>query len=398
MSNAGWYSEGFEQSLNVCVAANEDGRLEVFTYESVGAGRVWHKWQLAPNNGWSSWAPFDPVVDEYTYNNEWLSGHTDLFAGLTGNGDSRLQAVTQGDWIVAQTNKNNGWGGWGRIQSNGMPDSLLLTTLARSIDGRLYAFGVDQRPLDVLFSEQDAVGGNWGSWQNFGHPTDHDAFYAVRVDDWGFRSGFPRAPGQNQAVGANQDGRLEIFGASRLQMWHMWQTDLNDQNKWLTWQPLGMPPSGIENLRDWVVIQNQDGRLEVFAASTDSHFWHTWQATPNGGWEPWALLPGLEVTFWPKQVPENPVKGTFRAARDSDGCIELFAVGREGGVFILKQRRPNGGWPDAWEALGGEQITALDVGQNQDGRLEVFIVSGGSVWHRWQMESGRDGQWSTHEA
>jgi hypothetical protein len=33
------------------------------------------------------------------------------------------------------------------------------------------------------------------------------------------------------------------------------------------------------------VIQNEDGRIEVFALSPDNRVWHTWQISPNNGWE-----------------------------------------------------------------------------------------------------------------
>jgi hypothetical protein len=35
------------------VAQDADGRLEVFVHGTDNA--LWHIWQTAPNNGWSSW-------------------------------------------------------------------------------------------------------------------------------------------------------------------------------------------------------------------------------------------------------------------------------------------------------------------------------------------------------
>jgi hypothetical protein len=40
-----------------------------------------------------------------------------------------------------------------------------------------------------------------------------------------------------------------------------------------------------------VVIQNQDGRLEVFGTAPDDTIWHTWQIAPNNGWwSPWTRI------------------------------------------------------------------------------------------------------------
>jgi hypothetical protein len=398
LPNTGWYSEGNGQFTNIAVAANENGRLEIFSYESVGAGRIFHKWQTHPNGGWVDWSPFGVVKDRY-YFNEYLNGHTDLFVGI--DAQSRLQLVTQGDWTIGQKSMNGIWGDWHRIQSSGMPDSLLLTGMARSIDGRLYVFGVDQVALDVRYSEQDS-GGSWSDWRNFGHPTDGDgeAFVAVRLDDWVFRSGFARWRAPNLGVGCNQDGRIEIYGASPLKMWHRWQSNRSKLSEWVPWEPLGTPQPRIDNLADWTVIQNEDGRLEVFAAGTDGtndQIWHIWQGDPNGGWGTWDPLPGLFLSPLPKPQPTSPLKGALRAARTVDGRLKIFAIGQGGGLFTQTQIGASGvgGWESGWESLGGENITAFDVGQNADGRLEVFIVSSGSVWHRWQRFG--DLLWSTDE-
>src|SRR5207249_2963076 len=182
-----------------------------FSYENVSTSRVSHMWQGAPSSsGWSAWLPFG-VVKDYHYSNTYLSGHTDLFVGLSGEGHSCLRVVTQGDWSIEQTKMNNGWGDWDMVKSLGMPQQLLVTAITRSIDGRQYVFGVDQGSLDVIYTEQSGVNSPFSDWRNFGHPTQDDASYAVRADDWNFRSGYARARAANQAVGANQDGRLEIF-------------------------------------------------------------------------------------------------------------------------------------------------------------------------------------------
>jgi hypothetical protein len=59
--NGGWYGywdswDGFGGVItsNVAVANNQDGRLEVFVRGEPRFFAVWHKFQTAPNNGWSA--------------------------------------------------------------------------------------------------------------------------------------------------------------------------------------------------------------------------------------------------------------------------------------------------------------------------------------------------------
>jgi hypothetical protein len=406
MPNRDWYVHKppfppQNRFTNIAVAANADGRLEIYTYEDASL-RLFHKWQVEPNIGWSDWSPLGAVM-EYYYQNYYLFGQTDLFVGVDAG--LRQQLITQGDWSVGQTAADNGWGNLYRIQSNGMPAKLFLTGMAKSVDSRLYSFGVDWGSLNVYCVEQDS-NGSWGGWQNFGHPTSADgsvpageAFQVVRMDDWNFRSQFARVRAPNGGVGGNKDGRIEIFGASPVQMWHKWQTDLSNLSHWSAWSGLGSPQPRIDNLRDWVVIQNEDGRLEVFAAGKESEgidkIWHIWQDVPNGGWSQWSLLSDLILA--PGWLFEKPLKGVVRAARTNDGRLMIFAIGQDGSLRTKSQLLPNGGtgWQAGWDSLGGENITAFDVGQNEDGRLEVFIISNGSVWHRWQMDDFLT--WSTVE-
>lgn len=50
---------------------------------------------------------------------------------------------------------------------------------------------------------------------------------------------------------------------------------------WHTWEHLHKP-SGWFHLHTNAVGRNQDGRLEVFAVSTDGALWQIWQRAPNG--------------------------------------------------------------------------------------------------------------------
>jgi hypothetical protein len=85
---------------------------------------------------------------------------------------------------------------------------------------------------------------------------------------------------RNLVVGQNADGRLEVFGtAGDDTIWHTWQTSPSDG--WSSWEPFHTVGDRLRNL---VVGQNADGRLEVFGTAGDDTIWHTWQTSPSDGW------------------------------------------------------------------------------------------------------------------
>ena len=394
MTNAGWYNEGNRGSTleNLAVAADEDGRLEVFTYENAGYNQILHKWQVRQNANWTDWVPL-PVVQDQRYQSMFLEGHTNLFVALLQNG--ALWLVTESLWSIKQTAANQGWSGWGHV--DGFPDTFIPSAVLRSMNGKLAVFGVDQDSFDILFTSEVAPNGGWAPVGNFGNMNPDWGSWVVRADDWPYRSLPARSGRPTTAVGANEDGRLQFFAVSPQAVFGRYQTALNGDSPWSDWLDLGAPPN-LENNGDECVIQNEDGHLEVFAVGSpgagalDYRWCHLWQNGPNGGWtlKNWTLLAGSqEVAFWPH-------RSTLRAARNTSGSIQLFAIGPQGDVLYTSQTEPNRGWTGNWTSLGGEAITAMEVGQNEDGRLEVFIISNGSLWHRWQTRAGLD-HWSSDE-
>ena len=68
---------------------------------------------------------------------------------------------------------------------------------------------------------------------------------------------------------------------------------------------------------------------------------------------------------------------------NQDGRLEVFARGGDGALWHIWQTSPNNGW-SGWHSLGGK-IWDPCVGNNKDGRLEVFARGGdGALWHIWQ--------------
>ena len=58
------------------VGSNEDGRLEIFV--QAADNTFWHKWQTAPNNGWSDWQGLQGSGSAFLGRNN--DGRLELFA------------------------------------------------------------------------------------------------------------------------------------------------------------------------------------------------------------------------------------------------------------------------------------------------------------------------------
>jgi ligand-binding sensor domain-containing protein/signal transduction histidine kinase len=135
-----------------------------------------------------------------------------------------------------------------------------------------------------------------------------------------------------------------------------------------------------------VVAQNSDGRLEVFRVDAEGELYHKWQKEAGGDWSPWVSLGG-----WLMQ--------DISVARESDGRLVVFAVDKMSRVLRYKRRldpiHPEGDWP-TWSTLGKEEMVRapVAVGQNLDGRLELFAVDAenGSLRRIW--ETSASGDWS----
>jgi GH25 family lysozyme M1 (1,4-beta-N-acetylmuramidase)/acylphosphatase len=127
------------------------------------------------------------------------------------------------------------------------------------------------------------------------------------------------------------------------------------------------------------ITQNGDGRLEMFARASDNGVWHDWQTSANGSWNGWADLKGT--------TEASPV-----VANDADGRLEVFVI--VGGHLFHTFQLPGGGWYDGWLDEGdGNLVGEASAQLNSDGTLEVFArATSGALEHKWQTSA--NGTWS----
>jgi hypothetical protein len=346
------------------VAANGDGRLELFAFTIDGA--LWRIEQTAWSNGWSSWttqgaggswpATVAPGGDgrlelfvagtglghasQTAWSNGW-SGWTSLGSpppspeqgffgpGVAPNADGRLEVfVANGQlWRVEQTawSSSNGWSTW--LPHGAPPGRFVIgpVTAGRTADGRVEVFVVDN--AGTLWNiRQTAVTGPWSDWDSFGSA-------GGGLDD-------------RPALARNADGRLTLFvrgndGA----LWSRLQTQVSAADEWSDWVSEGVAGGGF--LDHPVVGSSADGRLELFLTGRDGNVWHKWQTAASNGWSAW--------------VSEDSAGGGFTDAapelgRNGDGRLELFAVARDGNLWHKWQTAASNGW-SGWASLGQPGVT-----------------------------------------
>ncbi len=338
-SNCGGDSNQSAGSFSA-VGQNTDGRLEVFARATSG-GTVYHDWQLW-SAGWyqvTNYATADAPI-------------------AAANSDGRLEVFATGtDGVV--------WHDWQPF--NGGPFGLPGFTasgspaVARDRDGRLEIFATSRVNGTISHIWQTAPNSGWSRWYSLSG-----------------QGGFQAA--SRPVVGANPDGRLEVFAIGRDgTVWHSWQTSPN--GGWSPFYSLGGSLSGQLS-----VANNSDGRLEVVGRSSAGSAWHTWQTSPGGGWAgQWAGLGG--------SLGGNPV-----VAMNQDGTLQLFAVGTDRNLQSVWQGSAGGGWTSNWYSLTGNQSNPAIpgglsgdpvVGLNTVGTLEAFIAGADSqIYHQWQTSPG----------
>jgi hypothetical protein len=297
------------------VGRNADGRLEIFISGSDGA--LWHTWQTTAGGSW---------------NNTWFSlGQLSDGVGAGGiidvvtNTDGRLEVFTPASdgafWHIGQIAPNGTWSSWSGL---GMWSSLGMVNLgypvaARNADGRLEVFTCDSGGM-IWYIGQMTAGGNWyTNWLPLGQPSTTSGPAQVTPP----------------VVSQNADGRLEVFttiwdtldGA----IWHKSQTSPN--GTWSDWSSLGGPTT--TRLTSLLTVgRNADGRLEVLVPGNDGALWHSVQTSPGGSWSTWDSLGAPPST----SIFSSPV-----VVENTDGRLEIFAIAN-GTLWHARQVAPGGPW------------------------------------------------------
>ena len=177
------------------------------------------------------------------------------------------------------------------------------------------------------------------------------------------------------AAVANFDGRLEVFAlSSEGRLVSLAQSRPNVWNR--SWSQVG----DVRLDGQLAVTRNRDGRVEVFALGENRALRHVWQETPGGRWSSFGDLGGSWTS--------GPA-----VAMNADGRLEVFLRGAEGELHHRNQIAPGGTWTPFYGSLGQHLTSPPTVIKLPDGRLQVFVRGAdGTMSTRWQNTPG--GGWS----
>lgn len=164
-----------------------------------------------------------------------------------------------------------------------------------------------------------------------------------------------------------------------------------DVDSWGAWTSLGAPTLDPPTALSPTAARNLDGHLELFAIGQDNAVWHTWQTSPNGPW-----FPGSGTTLWESFGQPAGVSYFVTAlsvGQNEDGRLEVFCIGNDLNMWHIWQLAPNANWIDHWTSLGQPPAAPLGPTQtvavrNELDELEVFVgnVTTGEIWSTWQEE------------
>jgi C1A family cysteine protease len=92
----------------------------------------------------------------------------------------------------------------------------------------------------------------------------------------------------------------------------------------------------------------------------------------QGAWSGWASEGGV-------------LTSDLAIGNNADGRLEVFARGTDNALWHKWQVAPNSSW-SGWASLAGVLTSKAATGRNADGRLEVFVRgTDNALWHKWQV-------------
>jgi hypothetical protein len=135
------------------------------------------------------------------------------------------------------------------------------------------------------------------------------------------------------------------------------------------------------------IARNLDGRLEAFAIGKNHHLLHVAQIIPGGEWGRWSDLGGKGLTQH------------FAVGQDQGGRLIFFGIAARSSrassgtaLRIIAQRSPGSSYSQ-WADLPGADVTRLALGNAKDGNIVLFgTASDGSLWSN--SQSGPSANWS----
>lgn len=319
-----------------------DGHLEAFGMDSTHT--LFHIWQPTASSAWlPQWQPFHA-------NSRW-EGSPVALQSATGKLMVFMRDANQNVWWAAETPGDTGaapdWSNFQEIAQGACAGFANDFVVDKNNDGRLEVFAVDGNgnlchAWQTQASSTSDTGGVWSSWEPLGQ-------------------GFLGKP----AVISDALGQLHVFGVAT--NYTLETRSQTGPGAWSAWLNLGgYYPYGTAS-----VAENHSGTLEVFGVGSGNQIDHTWQSQPPSPSNPtgtWSGEGGNLGGSW----PGNPA-----AIRDSQGNLEVFAVGSTTNLYVDWQTCPGCGWyaqnGAGWPTLYGNRVSDPIALTTADDGVIIFV-------------------------
>jgi hypothetical protein len=178
----------------------------------------------------------------------------------------------------------------------------------------------------------------------------------------------------------NPDGKLEVFVVrSDGSMYHKRQTSSGWDNQW---SPLGL--GGFSFAMRPLVARNPDSTIEAFWTS-NNNFHSAIQTAPDSAFHNY-IIADMRIGHL-----GDPAMG-----RDSEGRLEVFYTDDTFRTLHYSRQKSDDSM-DSWQDLGGfwSPSRRATVAQNANGTLDVFMISMDlQLLHKWQTTPNDNTKWS----
>jgi hypothetical protein len=256
---------------SVVAGTNGNGLIEVFGVrwpaDSQWGGRVFHRWQLAPNSdSWSEWEEFGGRLSLVPSR---LTVTASSTGGLVLFGINQVNEIWGRTQFIGSNGSNGqgSWSDWGLISA---PAAATVSRIAarHNSTNRMELFGIDTLGKVFYRWELTPGTGSWSSWVELG--------------------GSLKLPASITATTIGPGGAVVLFGTdSSRRLWGRTQfvgsNGSNGIGSWSNWGLIDGTISGIN------AVYNPNNRIELFGVDPSGSLFHRWElAAGTGSWSTWA--------------------------------------------------------------------------------------------------------------
>jgi hypothetical protein len=298
----GWASLGGVVTSAPAVAPNADGRLEVLAV-GADASTIYHQWQVVPGGAWSAWGPLGVVSSGVGV--QQLSGVSQSISvalGHSGWANNVIVAVALGTdgkaYYTSQSIPNGPYLPWRLNDSMPAPLASAPLLIIAGVTGQLAEITSGQGGTQVIVAVQGASG--FSAATSSATQTVECGSFLLSTGGWCAQAVLQPIAALSEPIGGFHVYGLSQFAdsnVSTLGYLYILGECMNGSSigvcstTWCNWGECPNAGGSATNLNGNfppLAVRNADGRVEVFSVGTDQTLWHVWQTQPDTNGLSWS--------------------------------------------------------------------------------------------------------------